>query len=324
MNGARGPDPPGALIGGVMRHLHSPDLTCTIVLATRPEGGATGGDDGAEPVELSYMDVDRDSVAGIVADCIGFVEHRRGWDEVPLDLDADNEIPLEEYHVIASAEVPFIELHTARPRNQIEELGPNFVSRLKSLQVRLQTRKRTVIFFRKYTKGKVLSQGKKLGRLTNGKLRLSKETLIELPGDYDCCLYEDVLAVFNRLHFEDIFGYRDYHLSLHEEVFEGLANTGVTIERLDEIMEQTRNDKRKLRKFGSIRDKGMYQWDFDKIEKFLKRRNIPRSASTTKRGRSHSTVHRLCSTFTTTRTWTAGRPKDDTGPSPSRRSRGGG
>ena len=50
------------------------------------------------PVELSYMDVDDDSVPGIVSVCRDFAKHRREWAEVPLDMDADNEIPREEYH----------------------------------------------------------------------------------------------------------------------------------------------------------------------------------------------------------------------------------
>lgn len=263
---------PDTLLGRVLRHLDAPGLACTIVLATRPEGGAGGGED---PVELSYMDVDADSVAGIASGCRDFVEHRIGWAEVPLDLDSDNEIPREEYHVVASDKVPSIELHKARTRRQIEELDPAFVGRLKSLQVRLETRNRTAVFFRRFTKGKVLSQGKKLGRLTNGRLSLSRDTLIELPGDYDCCLHGDSVAVFHRPHFEDIFGYHEHHLSLHEEVFEGLENASVTIDRFGEMMEQTRGDKRKLRKFGAIRDKGMYKWGFGRIEKFLRKRNTP-------------------------------------------------
>lgn len=266
----------GALIEKVMRHLDAPGLACTIVLATRPEGGSE------HPIELSYMDVDRGSVAGIAFGCREFAKHRRGWAEVQLDLNDDNEIPREEYHVVAKADVPSFELHTARPRRQIEELDEDFVVRLKSMQVRLQTRSRTVVFFRKFTKGKVLSQSKKLGRLTNGTLSLSKDTLIELPGDYDCCLYGDDLAVFNRPHFEDIFGYHEHHLSLHNEVFAGLEGASVNIDRFDELLEQTRSDKRKLRKFGSIRDKGMYKWDFDEIEKFLKKRNIPKVSTNPK------------------------------------------
>lgn len=178
--------------------------------------------------------------------------------------------------MVAKAKVPLIEVHTAATRRQIGALDPSFVDRLKSLQVRLDTGNRTVVFFRGFTKGKVLSQGKKLGRLTDGRLSLSKETLMELPSDYDCCLYGDDLAVFHRPHFEDIFGYHDYHLSQHRKVFEGLENAKVNIDRFDEIEEQTRGDKRKLRKFSAIRDKGMYKWGFARIEKFLKERNIPK------------------------------------------------
>ena len=259
----------GALLGGVLRHLDAPGLACTVVFAARPAGG-----DGGDPVELSYMDVDRDSVDGIVSACRDFVEHRAGWAETRLDLDTDNEIPREEYHVAARADVPSIGAHTAMARRQIENLDPGFVAMLQSLQVRLQTRARTVVFFRRFTKGKVLTQGKKIWRLTEGRLRVSRDTLIELPGDYDCCLYGDDLAVFHRPHFEDIFGYHEHHLSLHGEVFAGLEKSNVNIDRFAELLEQTRGDKRKLRKFGSIRDKGMYKWDFAKINGFLKKRNI--------------------------------------------------
>ena len=40
------------------------------------------------------------------------------------------------------------------------------------------------------------------------------------------------------------------------------------------MFEKTRNDKRKLRKFASIRDKGIYKWGYARIEKFLKERAI--------------------------------------------------
>lgn len=269
---------PGALIGKVMRHLDAPRLGCTIILATRPERG----DDDGPPVELSYMDVDDDSVHGIVSVCKDFAKHRREWAEVPLDMDADNEIPREEYHMVAKAKVPSIEIHTAATRRQIGELDPAFVARLKSLQVRLDTKGRTVVFFRRFTKGKVLSQGKKLGRLTDGRLSLSKETLMELPSDYDCCLYGDDLAVFNRLHFEEIFEYHEHHLSQHREVFEGLKNAKVNIANFDDMLEKTRSNKRMLRKFGAIMDKGIYEWDFAKISRFLKRRKIKKISTDAK------------------------------------------
>lgn len=261
----------GALLEGVLRHLGDADLTCTVVFAAKP---AAGGGGGSGEVELSYMDVDTGSVDGIVSGCRDFVEHRRGWPETRLDLDADNEIPRQEYHVVAEGEVPSIGLHTARARRQIEILDPEFAARLKSVQMRLQTRRGAAVFFRRFTKGKVLTQGKKIGRLTNGRLSVSRDTLIELPGDYDCCLYGGTLAVFHRPHFEDIFGYHEHHLLQHADVFGHLERADVNIDRFAELMEQTRGDKRKLRKFGPIRDKGIYRWDFAKIARFLKRRKI--------------------------------------------------
>ena len=272
MNAGRARGAPSALLEDVLRPLGAPGLECTVVFAARPEATSGGGGEGE--VELSYMDVDRDSVDSIVSSCRDFVEHRKGWSEERLELDIDNEIPREEYHVVAEGEVQSIALHTAKTRRQIEVLDPEFAARLKSVQMRLQTRSGTVVFFRRFTKGKVLTQGKNIALLTNGTLRVSRDTLIELPGDYDCCLYGGTLAVFHRPHFEDIFGYHEHHLSLHAEVFDHLERANVSIDRFDELMEQTRSDKRKLRKFGPIKDKGMYKWDFAKIDKFLKKRNI--------------------------------------------------
>lgn len=263
---------PGSLLKGVLRHLGAPGLECTIVFTAKPAGG--GADGGEEHVDLLYMDVDANSVGDIVSGCRDFVEHRKEWAEARLDLDADNEVPRQEYHVIAEDEVPSIALHTAKTRHQIERLDPEFVARLKSVQIRLQTRSTTAVFFTKFTKSKVLTQSKKIGRLTDGTLTLSKDTLIELPVYYDCCLYEGNLAVFHRPRFEDIFGYHAYHLSLHDEVFAHLRQTNANIDRFDDLLEQTRSDKRKLRKFGPIKDKGIYEWSFDDIDGFLKKRNI--------------------------------------------------
>ena len=263
----------GALLERIARHLDSPDLVCTAVFAFRPaRRDASGG--AQEPVELRYMDMDRRSVPVIVDACRAFVEHRAKWTETALDMNSDNEIPREEYSVVAKNKVPSIELHTEGRGRPIHTLDPGLVSRLKSLQIRLQTRDTTAVFFRKFTKGRVHLESKKIWRVFDGVLGVLKDTIIDLPGDYDCCLIGNKLAVFHRNRFEEIFGYREFHLSAHGEVFAHLKKADVNIANLDDLLEKTRNNKLKLRKFAPIRDKGMYRWDYERIAKFLEERTV--------------------------------------------------
>lgn len=262
----------GELLSAIARHLDSQHLTCTVVFATKPADRTAP--DGAEPVELSYMDMDRGSLPEIVNSCRDFVKHRLEWTETPMDMNSDNEMPQEEYSVAAMNDVPSLEFHMGDARDKINALDPKLASRLKSLQIRLETRDAKVIFFRKFTKGRVHIKNKNILRLYRGLLTVPKDTLIDLPGDYDCCFFGSKLAVFQRKRFEEIFDYRRFHLSTHGKIFAHLKKAGVKITNFDEMFEKTRNDKRKLRKFASIRDKGIYKWGYARIEKFLKERAI--------------------------------------------------
>ena len=267
----------GGLLGKIVRHLDSPYLTCTVVLSTRPAGwraGQTVLDGAGEPVELSYMDMDRGSVPEIVGGCKGFVKRRLDWSETPMDMNSDNEMSQEEYSVAAASRVHSLGLHTADVVNQIGALDPKLTRRLKSLQIRLRTSNATVIFFRKFTKGRVHIKNKNMLRLYRGVLTVPKDTLIDLPGDYDCCLFGHNLAVFNRRRFEEIFGYRRFHLSSHKSVFAHLKKSDVKISNFNEMLEKTRSDNRKLRKFASIQDKGIYKYNYEEMEEFLKERTI--------------------------------------------------
>lgn len=263
----------GILLERLAQHLDSPGLACTAVFAFRPVGrGVSGGT--PDPVELRYMEIDRRSVPVIVDGCREFVEHRAGWTETALDMNSDNEIPREEYNVVAKGNVPSIELHTGGRGRPIPALDRSLASRLKSLQIRLQTRDATAVFFRKFTKGRVHMESKKIWRVFDGVLGVLEDTIIDLPGDYDCCLLGNRLAVFRRNRFEEIFGYRKFHLSAHKDVFAHLKKADVNIANFDDLLKQTRNDKRKLRKFAPIRDKGMHKWSYERIEKFLEERAV--------------------------------------------------
>lgn len=266
----------GRLLEEIARHLDAPGLTCKVVFATQPPGRRAGQAalDGAEPVDLSYMDMDKKSVPEIVGSCKEFVRRRLEWAETPLDLDTDNEMPREEYSVATTAEVHSLEHHMRDAADQIESLDSRMALGLKSLQLRLQTEDVTVIFFRKFTKGRVHIKNRNMLRLYRGVLTVPKDTLIDLPGDYDCCLFGHKLAVFNRRRFEEIFGYRRFHLLSHKKVFAHLKKSDVTIDNLDELSAKTRSDKRKLRKFASILDKGIYKYKYEEIEAFLKERAV--------------------------------------------------
>lgn len=221
------------------------------------------------------MDLDLDSISVAVDTTKQFIYEREGWEYEEYGTDRDAKL-IKKFNIESTKIIPNIKKYLQEPINQARNLDDSFVNILNSIQFRFQTQGQTVIFFRKFTRQKILSHGKGTWKAVSGTLRVNKDNIVEIPNDYDCCKFKDEMLIFHPDNFEDLFDYHEIHAEFHKEIFNYLEKkTDYTIENFDKIKEQTLNHPQKLRKLPAIKEKGMYLWSFKQIEDFLKRRPTP-------------------------------------------------
>ncbi len=226
-------------------------------------------------VKLQYMDLDINSINGIVSNCRDFITHRENWDHDDYGKDRDAEL-IKKYNVENIQNIPNKDRYLKGTNGQVRYIEDDFVDSLKSIQFRFQTQGQTVVFFRKFTPQKILSHGKRTWKAISGVLKLNEDNIVEVPIDYDCCKYKDDMIIFHPDNFEDLFDYHEIHEKFHKEIFGHFEKKAdYEIIDYDKIKEQTLTHPQKLRKLPAIKEKGMYLWTFAQIEAFLKFRPTP-------------------------------------------------
>ena len=260
------PDPIISIPRKIIHFLANPEITCQVVFVTKEKHHDEN------IVKLQYMDLDIDSIDRIVKECIQFIKHRENWKYANYGKDRDAKL-VEKYNIEDMKNIPNTKIYLGQPNDKITSLEDGFVRSLKSIQFRFQTRRKTIIFFRKFTQQKILSHGKGTWKAMSGILTLNKDHIIEVPRDYDCCKYENNMIIFHPDNFEDLFDYHEIHAEVHREVFEYLENdTDYKIKNIDALRELALNHPQKLRKLPSIKEKEIYKWSFKQIKAFLKKR----------------------------------------------------
>ena len=250
----------------IIHFLANPEITCQVVFVTKEKHYDEN------IVKLQYMDLDNDSSDRIVEECIKFIRHRENWEYANYGEDRDAEL-IEKYYIENIKNIPNAKTYLEEPNGKIISLEDKFVRSLKSIQFRFQTRGKTIIFFRKFTRQKILSYEKKILKAMLGTLTLNKDHIIEVPRDYDCCKYENDMIIFHPNNFEDLFDYHEIHVEVYREVFKYLENKiDYKIKNINTLREQVLNHSQKLRKLPSIKEKEMYKWSFKQINAFLKKR----------------------------------------------------
>ncbi len=225
-------------------------------------------------VELQYMDLRIEDMSKIITQCINFVSQRENWDYQDYGNNRDETL-IKKYLIEDMKHIPNTNVYLKETNDQVTELDEQFVNNLKSIQFRFTMQGKTVIFFGKFTKQKILSHKKSIWNAISGVLTLNKDEIVELPQDYDCCKYGNEMIIFHPDNFEDLFDYHEIHMEFHKEVFTHLENhADYVIEDIDKIKGQISKHSQKLRKLPAIKEKKMYLWSFKKIDEFLKKRQI--------------------------------------------------
>lgn len=117
------------------------------------------------------------------------------------------------------------------------------------------------IFFKKVFSSLYL-KSKLKGIFSEGKLKKIKENIISIDDKFDCVMYEDYMAIFTQLYFEQIFDYKDEYTKKCKENINKIKRLNI-IENIENI----ENDSEKItikKKLAKIKDEDI-NWFRDKI-----------------------------------------------------------
>lgn len=221
------------------------------------------------------MDLTINSINEMITICQKFVKEKDDWNHEEYGNNRD-EILIRKYNTEILKNIPNKKRYLKEPDEQAEYFDDDLVNNLKFIQFRFQNRGQTVIFLRKFTKQRVLSHGKKLLRQVSGVLELTDDSIMEIPTDYDCCIYGNDIIIFHPDNFEDLFDYHEIHEEYYKTVFNHLEKKiDYKIEGLDRYKEQIHAHPQKLRKLPAIQEKEMYMMSFKDVTAFLKKRPTP-------------------------------------------------
>lgn len=120
---------------------------------------------------------------------------------------------------------------------------------------------KSYIFFKKVFSSLYL-KSKLKGIFSEGKLKKIKENIISIDDKFDCVMYEDYMAIFTQLYFEQIFDYKDEYTKKCKENINKIKQLNI-IENIENI----ENDSGKItikKKLAKIKDEDI-NWFRDKI-----------------------------------------------------------
>lgn len=110
----------------------------------------------------------------------------------------------------------------------IQMAGPveEFVRHLWAYAVDVSTGDTRCVFFRKYSKSKVIRKSKDAIIWNDGRLSRAEQNLLVIDDQVDCVCIDNQLLVANQMAFETIFDYFDHYANKAEETIEQLRKTG--------------------------------------------------------------------------------------------------
>lgn len=253
----------------IVHFLAKDDLTCQVIFVTKMKL------DEELDVTLQYMDMTDKSIKEIISNCQKFVNDRDQWEAEQYGKNRDDDL-VRKYNTEDLEKIPNRNKYLKKAHIKAESLGdPDLVKHLKFIQFRFESKNKAVIFVKKFTMQRILSHGKKLWKEISGTLTLNDDRVVEMPTDFDFCIYPNDALIFQPDNFEEFFDYQEIHAKYHERVFNHLMkNVDYTIDNVDVFRDMSFNDPRKLRKLPAIEEKQMYLWTFNRIQGFLKKRPI--------------------------------------------------
>lgn len=146
-------------------------------------------------------------------------------------------------------------------------LDEQFIGKIWAYCVHIQNDNSEVIFFRKYSRSKVIKQGKGLSYFFNeGYLNKLIYDLFTFDSKVDCVYMEEKIIILQKNNFEQIFDFMDKFKELAFQTFEIIENQGL-IHNFEDFTEWCFSDPKKIKKLTDILNKGYYESiSFDKVK----------------------------------------------------------
>lgn len=174
--------------------------------------------------------------------------------------------------VIPSSDVPNFNNIKDQISNHVDlptltNLNEQFIGKIWAYCVHFQHENMEIVYFRKYSRSKVIKQGKGLSFLfSEGYLNKLMQDLFTFDARVDCVYIEDEIVVFHKTNFEQIFNFMDKFKELALQTFEVIENQGL-IHNFEDFSEWCFSDPRKIRKLTDIFNKGYYESvSFEKVK----------------------------------------------------------
>lgn len=230
-----------------------------------------------EEYSSSYISLDTDSVDDIRRTCQNFVKEREKWKSFEYGEEPDNERIIGVFRTIDVNNIPLNKTILKKPSVLENSITEELMDSTKWIGFRFESRNnKSVLCLKKISNSYfVLQKHRKFHFVRGGVATLFRDNLVKFPGDFDIIKYGDTLLIFNPFQFEELFHYHILHEKIRKEVFSYIRKKAdYEIEHLDEIEDIVKSNRLLLRKFGSIKDKQIYNKKLSEIKQALKVRKV--------------------------------------------------
>lgn len=164
---------------------------------------------------------------------------------------------------IDQGEVPFAG-HIVQPilvtdaTPSLTDLSDEFLKKLWAYAVKIQYGNKEIIFFRKYSRNKILKQNIfDAVVFKNGRFSAMEDDVFQIDSQIDCMLLNSELIIFQTNNFEKIFGFDDLYEVAANQAMEQIEQTFNFIDA-EVLASFVSTDSNKQRKLASIMKSGSY------------------------------------------------------------------
>lgn len=187
---------------------------------------------------------------------------------VPYDINMDT---IESYQYIPVHNVthePIINQPIFNDNNTdiLENIDDDTVKKMWAYAVKVTFDNEQIIYYRKYSPGKILRPGWFNAITYNGgRFAHIEENIFQIPNDVDAFLFNDEIVVMKTINFERIFGYEELYETASQNALQEIAATHNYVNIAD-LTTFVGTDGRKKRKLAAILNNGLIpQMGFNEI-----------------------------------------------------------
>ncbi|WP_180960405.1 Kiwa anti-phage protein KwaB-like domain-containing protein [Neobacillus cucumis] len=136
---------------------------------------------------------------------------------------------------------------------------PETFSSLWAYGVKIELNDKKLVWFRKYSKGKVLKKGFKEAVLfKDGKFSKIEHDVFQIDENVDCFIWNDEIYITQHHNFEKIFSYEDQYEEKFGEALDVIRETFSFIDH-ESLQQFVHNDSIQKRKLAAIMKNGVYE-----------------------------------------------------------------